>query len=82
MKNSDLLDAVVNTVGVASMVFGLVVIFLLLLREGERTTRAQIRAACPSGTAERVCEQAEAEMSREPFGRACVRFSRWMGGEK
>ena len=36
MKNSDLLDAVVNTVGVASMVFGLVVIFLLLLREGER----------------------------------------------
>ncbi len=82
MKNSDLLDAVVNTVGVASVVFGLVVIFLLLLREGERTTRAQIREACPSGTAERVCEQAEAEMSREPFGRACVRFSRWMGGEK
>lgn len=80
MKNSDLLDAVVNTVGFASMVFGLVVIFLLLLREGERTTRAQIREVCPSGMAERVCAQTEAEMSREPFGRACVRFSRWIGG--
>ena len=80
MKKSDLLDAVVNTVGVASMVFGIVVIFLLLLREGERTTRAQIRAACPSGTAERVCDRVEADMMREPFGRVCVRFSRWIGG--
>ena len=43
MKNSDLLDAVVNTVGVASMVFGLVVIFLLLLRKpmGEILGRIQ-----------------------------------------
>ena len=82
MKNSDLLDAVVNTVGFASVVFGLVVIFLLLLREGERTTRAQIRAACPSGTAARVCDRVEADMMREPLGRVCVRFSRWIGGEK
>ena len=66
----------------AVLVLVLVGAYLLCLRLVERSTRAQIRAACPSGTAARVCEQAEAEMSREPFGRACVRFSRWMGGEK
>ena len=60
----------------------LVAAYMVALAHGERATRAQIRAACPSGTAARVCAQAEAEMSREPFGRACVRFSRWIGGEK
>ena len=66
----------------AVLVLVLVGAYLLCLRIVERTTRAQIRAACPSGTAERVCAQAEAEMSREPFGLACVRLSRWLGGEK
>lgn len=66
----------------AVLVLVLVGAYLLCLRLFERTTRAQIRAACPSGTAERVCAQTEAEMSRDPFGRACVRFSRWIGGEK
>ena len=66
----------------AVLVLVLIGAYLLCLRIFERTTRAQIREVCPSGTAERVCAQAEAEMSREPFGRACVRFSRWMGGDK
>ena len=82
MKNSHLLDAVVNTVGFASMVFGIVVIFLLLVRVTEQGSRERMRAACPSGTAERVCAQTEAEMEREPFGRVCVRFSRWIGGAR
>ena len=56
--------------------------FLACLAWGERTSRAQIREACPSGTAERVCRQVEEDMSREPFGRVCVRFSRWIGCAK
>ncbi len=75
---SELLATFVKAVLALAIMAG----FLICMHLIERTTRAQIREACPSGTAERVCEQAEAEMSREPFGRACVRFSRWMGGEK
>ncbi len=58
----------------------LVAAYMVALAHGERTTRAQIRAACPSGTAERVCDRVEADMMREPFGRVCVLFSRWIGG--
>lgn len=56
--------------------------FLLCMHLIERTSRERMREACPSGTAERVCAQVEEEMSREPVGRACVRFSRWIGGAK
>lgn len=66
----------------AVLVLALVGAYLLCLRLGERTTRARIREACPSGTAERVCDRVEADMMREPFGRVCVRFSRWIGGAK
>ena len=64
MKNSHLLDAVVNTVGFASMVFGFAVILLLLVRATEQASREQ----CDAGT------------GRDPFGRPCVRFSRLIGG--
>lgn len=64
----------------AVLVLVLVGAYLLCLRLFERTTRAQIRAACPSGTAARVCDRVEADMMREPLGRVCVRFSRWIGG--
>ena len=66
----------------AVLVLALVAGFLLCLHLRERTFRERMRAACPSGTAERVCAQTEADMMREPFGRVCVRFSRWIGGAK
>ena len=64
----------------AVLVLVLVGAYLLCLRLFERNIRAQIREVCPSGTAARVCDRVEADMMREPFGRACVRFSRWIGG--
>ena len=66
----------------AVLVLALVAGFLHCLHLRERTFRERMRAACPSGTAERVCAQAEAEMESEPFGRVCVRFSRWIGGAR
>ena len=54
--------------------------FLACLAHGERTFRGRMLAACPSGTALRVCDETDARLEKEAFGRICVRFRRLLAG--
>ena len=52
--------------------------YIGFLAHGEATFRDRLLAECPSGTAVRVCDEAEAALEKTTFGRLCVQFSRMM----
>ena len=52
--------------------------YIGFLAHGEATFRDRLLAECPSGTAVRVCDEAEAALEETTFGRLCVQFTRMM----
>lgn len=52
--------------------------YIGFLAHGEATFRDRLLAECPSGTAVRVCDEAEAALEKTTFGRLCVQLTRMM----
>lgn len=52
--------------------------YIGFLAHGEATFRDRLLAECPSGTAVRVCDEAEAALEKTTFGSLCVQFTRMM----
>ena len=60
------------------LMVAIIAAYIGFLAHGEATFRDRLLAECPSGTAVRVCDQAEDALEKTTFGRLCVQFTRMM----